>query len=178
MIPSMYEKSIAQHAARHSTAQHAQHRTEPYPTALRCWAADEPSWAQLGPDMMIPQKIKKVSEEIKQKLDRSASNGRRRCLSGRSWEAKVVPTASAQELLIVSRAPIRRRLTPPYIRARNNTTKCQGGRRGPWLGATSDQIMPIAACAELAALCCAVCLLAMSLSDRQYECNLQTKKTT
>ena len=56
-----------------------------------------------------------------------------------------------------------------YARARKNATKtCKGSRRGPWFGANSDLIMPRAACAEQIALCCAVCLLAVSRSDRQY----------
>ena len=62
-------------------------------------------------------------------------------------------------------------------RARKNTTNGKWAeRRGPWLGATSDLIMPRATCAELMALCCAVCLLAMARSDRQYESNLRKKK--
>ena len=43
-------------------------------------------------------------------------------------------------------------------------------RRGPRFGATtrSDLMLPRAAGAELIALCCVVCLLAMSRSDRQH----------
>ena len=40
-------------------------------------------------------------------------------------------------------------------------------RRGPRFGATNDLILPRATCAELVALCCAVCLLEMPRSDRQ-----------
>ena len=40
-------------------------------------------------------------------------------------------------------------------------------RRGRRFGSTSDWIMSRATCAELIALCCAVCLLAMSGSDWQ-----------
>ena len=41
---------------------------------------------------------------------------------------------------------------------------------------SSDLILPRAACAELIALCCAVCLLAMTRPDRQYGCNLRENK--
>ena len=62
-----------------------------------------------------------------------------------------------------------------HARARKNTNKtCKGTeRRGPWCGANSKLMMPRAARAVLIALCCAVCLLAVSRSDRQYGCNLR-----
>ena len=37
-------------------------------------------------------------------------------------------------------------------------------------------IVQKATCAELVTLCCAVCLLAISRSDRQYGCNLRNNK--
>ena len=49
-------------------------------------------------------------------------------------------------------------------------------RRGQGSRASSDLIMPRATCAELIALCCVVCLLAVSRSDREYGCNLRKKK--
>ena len=65
-----------------------------------------------------------------------------------------------------------------YARARKNTAKCEGGtKKDPWFGAASDLIMPRANCAELIALCCAVCVLGMSRSDRQYGCNLRGGET-
>ena len=48
--------------------------------------------------------------------------------------------------------------------------------RNPMFGATGALITPRAGCAALFALCCAVCVLAMSRSDRQYGCNLRKKK--
>ena len=67
-----------------------------------------------------------------------------------------------------------------YAGARKNTTKCEAGVkiRGPWFGAASDMMTPRATGAELIALwcCAAVCLLAMSRSDRQYGCNLWEEK--
>ena len=64
-----------------------------------------------------------------------------------------------------------------YTRARKNTTKCKGGRKNrPKIRCNQRLIMPRATCAELIALCCAVCLLAMSHSDRQSGCKLQEKK--
>ena len=50
-----------------------------------------------------------------------------------------------------------------YSRAKKNTTtvNVKGAGRSPLFGATSDLIVSKATCAELIALCCAVCLLAM-----------------
>ena len=44
---------------------------------------------------------KMVKEEIKEKLDRSASNERRRCPSGRSGGARDAPTAHFQQKYII-----------------------------------------------------------------------------
>ena len=72
---------------------------------------------------------------------------------------------------------LRERLTPPaYTLAQGRIKKlkvkgAEGG--GPWFGATSDLTMPRAPCAKLSALCCDVCLLAMSRSDWQHGYNLR-----
>ena len=64
-----------------------------------------------------------------------------------------------------------------YARARN-IAKCEMGKKKiPMIGANSDLIMPRGTRAELFVLCyCAVRLLAMPLSHRQYGCNLRNKK--
>ena len=57
--------------------------------------------------------------------------------------------------------------TARYPRARKVQHNVKGAkRRGPSFGATSNLRMPRATCAELVALRCATCLLAMSRSDR------------
>ena len=64
-----------------------------------------------------------------------------------------------------------RRLTQPATLTQGKTQlkNVKGVEiRGPRFGATSDLIMLRATCAELIGLCCAVCLLAMPRSGRQY----------
>ena len=61
-----------------------------------------------------------------------------------------------------------------YAPARKNTTKCEGGRKKRpmiWCEQRFDNAKSYTR--KLIALCCAVCFLAMSRSDQQYECNLQ-----
>ena len=67
------------------------------------------------------------------------------------------------------------RLTPPAMLALGKAQQNVNGaeKKGPWFNASSDLIMPGATCAELIALCCAVRLLAVSRSDRQYGYNLR-----
>ena len=77
---------------------------------------------------------------------------------------------------IYTRAPPRGRLMPPATLAQGGMQLKQvkgAERRGPRFGANSEFVMPRAVCAELIALCCAVCLLAVSRSDRQCWCNLR-----
>ena len=76
--------------------------------------------------------------------------------------------------MLFTRVPLRGRLRP--LARKTTTSKCEGGRKGPRFDATSGLIMPRANCAEMIALCCAVCLLAMSRSDRQYGCILRKQK--
>ena len=76
-------------------------------------------------------------------------------------------------------APLHGRLTPPATLAqgRMQLKHVKGAeRRGPSFVANGESIMPRAACAELIALCCAVCLLAVSHSNRQYGCNFRGGK--
>ena len=75
-----------------------------------------------------------------------------------------------------TRAPLHGRLTPPatLARGRMQLINLKGAeRKDPRFGANSDLIMPNAACVEQIALPRAVCLSAVSRSDRQYGCNLR-----
>ena len=79
-----------------------------------------------------------------------------------------------------TRAPLRGRLALPATLAQGRIQlKVKGAeRRGPPFGATSDLIPPRATCAELIALCCAMCLLEMSRSDRQHTGVISEEKKT
>ena len=72
-------------------------------------------------------------------------------------------------LVIYTTAPLRGRLTPSATLAQERFQLNVKGaeRRGPGYSATSDSIIPRAACAELIAMSVLCCLLAMSRSDRQ-----------
>ena len=80
--------------------------------------------------------------------------------------------------IVDTRAPLRGWRASRLLRSHKEELDkiAKGVARTYRFGAISYLIMPRATCEELLALCHAVCLLAMSRSDRQYRCTLQRKK--
>ena len=128
------------------------------PYLRRTWRAAPP------PCPLKPPKLRDPQSTIGDRRD-----GRRWATWGQLY------FTSTYDLRTYTRTPLRGRLTPSatFAKGRTQSKMKEVERRGPSLGATSDLIMPRATCAELIALCCAVCLLSMSRSDRQYGCNLR-----